>query len=158
MVASMGVGSASICHLCARNGMLEKTGLKIPVFRKTGTTIVGLVFSVSILISHPKILAYIEYQGHVSTALVLGGVDCTGPHLHYTQSLAAMSVFEAKYKEGLTGKTEYLRNHLLPNPRTYVSSRGYSFAQEGRTEVLSTKITPLRPNAEVTAVGDAMEE
>ena len=32
--------------LCARNDMLEKTGLKIPVFRKTGTTIVGLVFSV----------------------------------------------------------------------------------------------------------------
>lgn len=32
--------------LCARNDMLEKTGLKRPVFRKTGTTIVGLVFSV----------------------------------------------------------------------------------------------------------------
>jgi hypothetical protein len=23
-----------------------------------------------------------RYQGHVSAALVLGGVDCTGPHLH----------------------------------------------------------------------------
>ncbi|CAH2047810.1 unnamed protein product [Thlaspi arvense] len=59
-----------------------------------------------------------SYQGHVSAALVLGGVDITGPHLHTiyphgstdTQpfatmgsgSLAAMSVFEAKYKEGLT--------------------------------------------------------
>jgi hypothetical protein len=32
--------------------MLEKTGLKIPVFRKTGTTIVGLVFSVCLEISH----------------------------------------------------------------------------------------------------------
>ncbi|KAJ0972736.1 hypothetical protein J5N97_020695 [Dioscorea zingiberensis] len=25
------------------------------------------------------------------------------------------------------GKTKYLRNHLLPNPRTYVSSKGYLF-------------------------------
>jgi len=59
-----------------------------------------------------------SYQGHVSAALVLGGVDITGPHLHTiyphgstdtlpfatmgSGSLAAMSVFEAKYKEGLT--------------------------------------------------------
>ncbi|KAJ0981260.1 hypothetical protein J5N97_009515 [Dioscorea zingiberensis] len=75
-------------------------------------------------------------------------------------SLATMSVFESKFKEGLTrdegislvdeaicsgifndlgsgnnvdvcvitkGKTEYLRNYLLPNPRTYVSSKGNSF-------------------------------
>ncbi|GJN32174.1 hypothetical protein PR202_gb20658 [Eleusine coracana subsp. coracana] len=145
-----------------------------------------------------------RYQGHVSAALVLGGVDCTGPHLHTVYphgstdtlpfatmgsgSLAAMSVFESKYKEGLTreegiqlvseaicagisddlgsgsnvdvcvmtkGKTEYLRNHLLPNPRTYVSSKGYSFVL-GQTEVLATKITPLK-QAEVT-IGDAMEE
>ena len=32
--------------LCPRNGMLEKKGLKVPGFRKTGTTIVGLVFAV----------------------------------------------------------------------------------------------------------------
>ena len=32
--------------LCRRNGMLEKKGLKLPGFRKTGTTIVGLVFQV----------------------------------------------------------------------------------------------------------------
>jgi len=31
--------------LCPRNGMLEKKGLKVPGFRKTGTTIVGLVFA-----------------------------------------------------------------------------------------------------------------
>jgi hypothetical protein len=42
--------------LCARNDMLEKTGLKIPVFRKTGTTIVGLVFSVC--------LGYPMFSGH----------------------------------------------------------------------------------------------
>jgi len=32
--------------LCRRNNMLEKNGLKLPGFLKTGTTIVGLVFQV----------------------------------------------------------------------------------------------------------------
>ncbi|KAL3596646.1 hypothetical protein D5086_008283 [Populus alba] len=146
-----------------------------------------------------------NYQGHVSAALVLGGVDCTGPHLHTiyphgstdtlpfatmgSGSLAAMAVFESKYKEGLSrdegikivseaicsgifndlgsgsnvdvcvitkGHKEYLRNHMLPNPRTYVSERGYSFAK--KTEILMTKITPLKEKVEVTEGGDAMEE
>lgn len=145
------------------------------------------------------------YQGHVSAALVLGGVDVTGPHLHTiyphgstdtlpfatmgSGSLAAMAVFESQYKEGLKrdegiklvcdaicsgifndlgsgsnvdvcvitkGNTEYLRNHQLPNPRTYISSRGYAFAK-GHTEVLSTKITPLKKLVAV-AEGDSMEE
>ncbi|KAL6838762.1 hypothetical protein ACP4OV_031476 [Aristida adscensionis] len=256
--------------LCRRNAMLETKGLKVPGFRKTGTTIVGLVFADGVVLgadtrategpivadkncekihymapniyccgagtaadteavtdmvsSQLHIHRYatgresrvvtaltllkshlFRYQGHVSAALVLGGVDCTGPHLHTVYphgstdtlpfatmgsgSLAAMSVFESKYKEGLTreegiqlvseaicagifndlgsgsnvdvcvitkGKTEYLRNHQLPNPRTYTSSKGYSFVQ-GQTEVLSAKITPLKPKAEVT-VGDVMEE
>ncbi|OMO60993.1 Proteasome, subunit alpha/beta [Corchorus olitorius] len=59
-----------------------------------------------------------KYQGHVQAALVLGGVDVTGPHLHTiyhhgstdtlsfatmsSVSLAAMAVFESKYREGLT--------------------------------------------------------
>ncbi|KAG2595150.1 hypothetical protein PVAP13_5KG523000 [Panicum virgatum] len=264
MVASMDVpakGGFSF-DLCPRNGMLEKKGLKVPGFRKTGTTIVGLVFADGVVLgadtrategpivadkncekihymapniyccgagtaadteavtdmvsSQLELHRYatsresrvvttltllkshlFRYQGHVSAALVLGGVDCTGPHLHTTLpfatmgsgSLAAMSVFESKYKEGLTreegiqlvseaicagifndlgsgsnvdvcvitkGKTEYLRNHQLPNPTTYVSSKGYNFVQ-GQTEVLSTKITSLKMKGEVT-IGDAMEE
>ncbi|RLM92000.1 proteasome subunit beta type-7-B [Panicum miliaceum] len=237
MVASMDVpakGGFSF-DLCPRNGMLEKKGLKVPGFRKTGTTIVGLVFADGVVLGADtrategpivadKNCEKIHYMapniyccgagtaadteavtGHVSAALVLGGVDCTGPHLNTVYphgstdtlpfatmgsgSLAAMSVFESKYKEGLTreegiqlvleaicagifsdlgsgsnvdvcvitkGKTEYLRNRQLPNPRTYVSSKGYSFVQ-GQTEVLSTKITPLKTKGEVT-VGDAMEE
>ncbi|CAL5418839.1 unnamed protein product [Camellia sinensis] len=104
-------------------------------------------------------------------------------------SLAAMSVFESKYREGLTrdegvklvteaicsgifndlgsgsnvdvcvitkGQTEYLRNHQLPNPRTYINERGYSFPK--KTEVLLTRITPLKQMVEVTEAGDAMEE
>ncbi|KAK7847962.1 proteasome subunit beta type-7-a [Quercus suber] len=146
-----------------------------------------------------------KYQGHVQAALVLGGVDANGPHLHTiyphgstdtlpfatmgSGSLAAMSVFESKYREGLTkeegiklvceaicsgifndlgsgsnvdvcvitkGQKEYLRNHQLPNPRTYVSSKGFSFPK--KTEVLLTRITPLKEMAEVIEGGDTMEE
>jgi 20S proteasome subunit beta 2 len=58
-----------------------------------------------------------KYQGHVSAALVMGGVDIHGPHLYsihphgstqrlpYTTmgsgSLAAMAVFESRYAEDL---------------------------------------------------------
>jgi len=58
-----------------------------------------------------------KYQGHVSAALVLGGVDITGSHLSTVYphgstdelpfvtmgsgSLAAMAVFEANYKVGM---------------------------------------------------------
>ena len=59
-----------------------------------------------------------QYQGHLSAALVLGGVDVTGPHLYSVYphgstdklpfvtmgsgSLAAMAVFEAGYKDDMT--------------------------------------------------------
>lgn len=58
-----------------------------------------------------------RYQGHISAALVLGGVDCTGAHLYHiyphgstgklpyatmgSGSLAAMAVFETGYKENM---------------------------------------------------------
>jgi len=58
-----------------------------------------------------------RYQGHVSAALVLGGVDCNGPSLYTVYphgstdslpyvtmgsgSLAAMSIFESEYKSGM---------------------------------------------------------
>ncbi|KAF1001604.1 hypothetical protein AG4045_030566, partial [Apium graveolens] len=58
-----------------------------------------------------------SYQGHVSAALVLDGVDVTGPHLHIiyphgstdslpfaimgSGSLAAMAVFKSRYAEGI---------------------------------------------------------
>jgi 20S proteasome subunit beta 2 len=61
-----------------------------------------------------------KYQGHVSAALVLGGIDSTGAHLYTvwphgstdrlpyatmgSGSLAAMSVFESKYKDNLDEK------------------------------------------------------
>lgn len=61
-----------------------------------------------------------RYQGHISAALVLGGVDFNGPHLYTVYphgstdrlpyvtmgsgSLAAMAVFEANYKEDMTAE------------------------------------------------------
>lgn len=58
-----------------------------------------------------------KYQGHVSAALVLGGCDLNGPHVYQiyphgstgklpfttmgSGSLAAMSVFESTWKEGM---------------------------------------------------------
>ncbi|CAB4275346.1 unnamed protein product [Prunus armeniaca] len=256
--------------LCRRNDMLAKKGVQQPSYRKTGTTIVGLIFQDGVILgadtrategpivcdkncekihymapniyccgagtaadteavtdmvsSQLQLHRYhtgresrvvtaltllkkhlFSYQGHVSAALVLGGVDVTGPHLHTiyphgstdtlpfatmgSGSLAAMAIFESKYKEGLTrdegiklvteaicsgifndlgsgsnvdvcvitkGHKEYLRNHLSPTPRTYVSAKDYTFSK--KTEVLLTKIIPLTEKVEVIEAGDAMEE
>ncbi|KAG2708080.1 hypothetical protein I3843_05G159400 [Carya illinoinensis] len=256
--------------LCRRNEMLSNKGVPSPSFRKTGTTIVGLIFQDGVILGAdtrategpivcdkncekihymaPNIyccgagtaadtkavtdmvssqlqlhryhtgresrvvtaltlLKYhlFNYQGYFQAALVLGGVDANGPHLHTiyphgstdtlplatmgSGSLAAMAVFESKYHEGLTkveginlvceaicsgifndlgigsnvdvcvitkGHKEYLRNHQLPNPRTYVSSKGFSFPK--KTEVLLTRVTPLEEKVEVIEGGDAMEE
>lgn len=59
-----------------------------------------------------------RHQGHISAALVLGGVDCTGPHLYTVYphgstdklpfvsmgsgSLAAMAMLEMGYKDDLS--------------------------------------------------------
>lgn len=61
-----------------------------------------------------------KYQGYIGCALVLGGVDVTGPHLYQiyphgstdnlpfttmgSGSLCAMSILEAEYKSGMTIK------------------------------------------------------
>jgi len=163
-----------------RNEFLEQVGVKAPSARKTGTTIVGLIFKDGIVLgadtraTEGSIVAdkncekihYIasniyccgagtaadtesttalissqlelhkhstaresrvitaktmlqqmlfKYQGYVSAALILGGVDFTGPSLYTiyphgstdslpyvtmgSGSLAAMAVFEAKFKK-----------------------------------------------------------
>lgn len=59
-----------------------------------------------------------RYQGHISAALVLGGVDVTGPHIYTVYphgstdklpyatmgsgSLAAMAIFEKNYKDDMS--------------------------------------------------------
>ena len=68
-----------------------------------------------------------RYQGHVGAALVLGGVDSTGPHLFTVAphgstdklpyvtmgsgSLAAMAVFESSWKPNMS--VSHQRNTLL---------------------------------------------
>lgn len=67
---------------------------------------------------HKYWLNFIRYQGHIGAALVLGGFDATGPQLYTVYphgstdklpyvtmgsgSLAAMSVFESKWKAEMT--------------------------------------------------------
>ncbi|KAG8366003.1 hypothetical protein BUALT_Bualt17G0030900 [Buddleja alternifolia] len=124
-----------------------------------------VVTALSLLKSH-----LFSYQGHVSAALVLGGVDVTGPHLHIRGEgvkLVAEAICSGIFNDlgsgsnvdtcvVTKGKQEYLRNFMMPNPCTYVSEKGYSFTK--KTEVLLTKITPLREMVEVIEGGDAMEE
>jgi len=168
--------------LCKRNEFLQKQGLKQPISKKTGTTIVGLIYQDGIVLGadtrategpivcdkncekihyiasniyccgagtsadtenttalissqlelhrlasgrQPRVVTaktmlkqmLFRYQGNISAALVLGGVDIAGPHLHTVYphgstddlpfvtmgsgSLAAMAVFEANYKTGM---------------------------------------------------------
>jgi len=168
--------------LVKRNELLDRLGMKSPTSKKTGTTIVGIIYKDGVVLgadtraTEGPIVAdkncekihYIapniyccgagtsadtenttglissqlelhrlsteresrvitaktmlqqmlfKYQGNVSAALVLGGVDLTGPSLYTiyphgstdslpyvtmgSGSLAAMDVFEARYKKGL---------------------------------------------------------
>merc|ERR1712028_308967 len=165
-----------------RNNFIQQQGCKIPKFRKTGTTIVGVIYKdgvvlgadtratggstvcdkncekihyiapniyccgagtaadtqqvtemiasqlelhrmatgrdsrVSTSLAMLKQMLY-RYQGQVSAALVLGGVDLNGPHIYTVYphgstdnlgyatmgsgSLAAMSMFESRYRDDM---------------------------------------------------------
>jgi 20S proteasome subunit beta 2 len=145
-----------------------------------------------------------KYQGHVSAALVLGGVDSTGPHLYTiyphgstdklpfvtmgSGSLAAMSVFEAQYKDDMSEEEAKSLVHAAISAGIYNDLgsgsncdlcvirkgsvnyiRGYDVPSEklfkiqyqiprGTTAVLDTKIVDLKKHVEVTEGDDAMEE
>merc|ERR1712006_21944 len=168
---------------CRRNAFLGEQGAKLPSFRKTGTTIVGLVYKDGVVLGADTratgdttvvdkncekihkiadniyccgagtaadtqqvtdmVASQLElhrmatgrqsrvgtalsmlkqflfrYQGNISAALVLGGVDFKGPYIYTVYphgstdnlpyatmgsgSLAAMSIFEARYRDDLT--------------------------------------------------------
>ena len=171
-------------ELARRNSMIERQGMKLPRYLKTGTTICGVVYANGVVLGadtrstngdtvadkNCEKIHYIapniyccgagtaadteattnmvasalnmhrygtngrtsrvitaltmlkshlfKYQGNVSAALVLGGFDINGPHLFTVYphgssdslpyatmgsgSLAAMSIFEAGYKENMT--------------------------------------------------------
>ena len=166
-----------------RNAVLSNRGAKIPRAKKTGTTIVGVIYDGGVVLGAdtrategdtvadkncekihyiadniwccgagtsadteattqnissqlelhrmatgkaPRVVTactmlkrlLFRYQGNVSAALVLGGVDCSGPHLYTvfphgstdslpyvtmgSGSLAAMAVFESEFKSKMT--------------------------------------------------------
>ncbi|KAI6700771.1 hypothetical protein NL676_015095 [Syzygium grande] len=215
-------------NLCRRNDMLSKKGARALSYRKTGTTIVGIIFQDGVILGAgtrategpivcdkncekihymaPKIyccgagtaadteavtdmvgsqlqlhcyhtsresrvvtalnlLKLVSSQGHVQAALVLGGVDVTGPHLHMryprgstdtlpfaamgSGSLAAMSVFESKVTRN-TSEATFCQILM------FMHSREYTFHK--KTEVLLTKITPFKEKVEIIEGGGAMEE
>jgi len=169
--------------LCKRNAFLASKGAKVPMTKKTGTTICGALFKDGVVLGadtratggptvcdkncekihyiakniyccgagtaadtanttelissqlelhryatkrQPRVVTALtmlsqllfRYQGHVSAALVLGGVDSTGPHLHTVYphgsvttlpyvsmgsgSLAAMAILEKDFKSDMT--------------------------------------------------------
>mmetsp|Transcript_8896 Transcript_8896/g.10172 ORF Transcript_8896/g.10172 Transcript_8896/m.10172 type:complete len:267 (+) Transcript_8896:274-1074(+) len=83
-----------------------------------------------------------NYQGNVSAALVLGGVDCTGAHLYTcyphgstdklpfvtmgSGSLAAMSVMETQYKDDMNEQEaiELVRNSITAGVLNDLGSGG----------------------------------
>jgi len=178
----LGLGGFSF-DLARRNAVLEVRGMVAPKPKKTGTTIVGVIFDGGVVLGadtrategdtvadkncekihyiadniwccgagtsadtesttgliasqlelhrmatgkQPRVVTactmlkrmLYRYQGHVSAALVLGGVDCKGPHLYTVYphgstdslpyvtmgsgSLAAMAVFESEFKSKMT--------------------------------------------------------
>jgi len=71
-----------------------------------------------VFVSSLSLSSFRRYQGQVSAALVLGGVDINGPHIYTVYphgstdnlgyatmgsgSLAAMAMFEARYKDDMS--------------------------------------------------------
>lgn len=96
-----------------------------------------------LLLSEMLSLSINRYQGHIGAALVLGGVDVTGPQLFTIHphgstdklpyvtmgsgSLAAMAVFESNWKPdmtviGLFLSLEHQRADVTPTARTSPSA------------------------------------
>ncbi|KAI7997339.1 Proteasome subunit beta type-7-B [Camellia lanceoleosa] len=92
--------------LCRRNEMLIKKGLQSPSFLKTGTTIIGLIFQRD------------EGVKLVTEAICSGIFNDLGSGSNVDVCVITK------------GQTEYLRNHQLPNPRTYINERGYLFPKK----------------------------
>jgi 20S proteasome subunit beta 2 len=205
----LGLGGFSF-DLARRNAVLEVRGMVAPKPKKTGTTIVGVIFDGGVVLGadtrategdtvadkncekihyiadniwccgagtsadtesttgliasqlelhrmatgkQPRVVTactmlkrmLYRYQGHVSAALVLGGVDCKGPHLYTVYphgstdslpyvtmgsgSLAAMAVFESEFKSKMTEEeAKKLVRCLPPRHSLSTSSLPCSFA------------------------------
>lgn len=104
-----GAGTAADCRMTARNISSQLELLRL----NTGASKSRVITAVTVT----KRQLY-QYQGHLECALIMGGVDATGAYLHTiaphgstdslcyasqgSGSLAAMSVLESRYRDGLT--------------------------------------------------------
>jgi 20S proteasome subunit beta 2 len=144
-----------------------------------------------------------RYQGHVSAALVLGGVDLEGSHLYTiyphgstdklpfvtmgSGSLAAMSIFEAEFKDDMSEEEAkrlvhagisagiyndlgsgsnvdlcVIRKDNVEYLRGYDVPSGRKYRMDynipkGTTAVLQEKVQELRKQVIVTELSDEME-
>ncbi|KAF9590346.1 hypothetical protein IFM89_033872 [Coptis chinensis] len=100
-------------RLAIIEALIDMVSSQLQLHRQSTTRESKVVTALTLLKTH-----LFGYQGHVSAALVLGGVGITGPHLHTiyphgltdtlpyvtmgSGSLAAMAMFESNYKESLS--------------------------------------------------------
>lgn len=104
-----------------------------------------------------------RYQGHVSAALVLGGVDASGPSLYTVYphgstdrlpfvtmgsgSLAAMAIFEAGWTEGmeLEAAVDLVQRAILSGIENDLGSGSnvdITVLQRGKTDIRRNALTP----------------
>eukprot|EP01068_Selenidium_serpulae_P006769 Selendium_serpulae@DN4504_c0_g1_i1.p1 len=225
------------CSLSMRNARLEAMGLPMPVKRKTGTTICGVVCEDCVVLAadtrategpivadknsdklhyisdsiycagagtsadlthttemirsnielhrlatntKPRVATVVaqlsqllyRYQGHIETALVLGGVDFRGPHLYNIHphgstdktpfgalgsgSLNAMAILEHGYKEKMTaaqGKAlvvEAIKAGIFNDLGSggdvdVVTVRATGAVHERGVEILNPRLHPPKP-------------
>jgi len=104
-----GAGTAADCRMTARQMSSQLELLRL----NTGSSKSRVVTCVTMLKRH-----LFQHQGQIECALIVGGVDATGAYLHNVAphgstdslsyasqgsgSLAAMSVLESRFKDGLT--------------------------------------------------------
>jgi 20S proteasome subunit beta 2 len=104
-----GAGTAADCRMTARQMSSQLELLRL----NTGASKSRVVTCVTLLKRH-----LFQHQGQIECALIVGGVDATGAFLHNVAphgstdslsyasqgsgSLAAMSVLESRYRDGLT--------------------------------------------------------
>merc|ERR1712178_514200 len=121
---------------------------------ETGREMVRLITANRMLSQH-----LFKYQGHVSTGLILGGIDCKGPGIYsiaphgstaklpYTTQgsgcLAAMSILEAGWKPNMT---EYEAKKLVAESvKAGILCDGYSGSKCDIVVVTSDRAEVTRP-------------
>ncbi|KAI3817733.1 hypothetical protein L1987_11531 [Smallanthus sonchifolius] len=122
--------------LHARNAMLTKKGLKPPGYLKTGTTVVGVLIEVIFFVTYFSLSLRISYSYWTSLSGRQHQLSTEAAQISYWSLYALAYLNDLGSGSNVDicviekGKTEYLRNHLTPNPRTYISSKGYTFSKK----------------------------